>query len=242
MPTRRELKQEARAAMRGNRPSVFLITLVYMIIVLVLQILTYRLMYPGREILAVFRQLAEGRQVLEDTSFGSSALQLALSLMNTAVNFGFMIVCVNISRGISAGFGELFDGFGLFFKVIWLNALISIYVALWSMFFLIPGIIATYRYSMAYYILLDDPELRPGECLRRSSQLMWGNKGKLFLLELSFVGWYLLSVIPGVMLFVMPYEAVSRACFYNALRGRCAGEDTGPDGARGPYGQGEPRE
>ena len=223
MPTRRELKQNAKTAMRGHKPSVYLIALVYFIILLVLEGLTYRLMYPGRDFMEVFMQIAEGQEILEDTSFGSSLFQFAIGLMTTTLQAGFAIVCLNISRGVAAGFGELFDGFAIFFKVIWLNIVMSIYIALWTMLFIIPGIIATYRYSMAIFILLDDPELSVGECLRRSSELMAGHKWEYFVLELSFIGWNMLTVIPFVNLFVMSYTSITYANFYNALIGYVPG-------------------
>ncbi|MBR5730863.1 MAG: DUF975 family protein, partial [Firmicutes bacterium] len=72
-----------------------------------------------------------------------------------------------------------------------------ILIFLWSMLFVIPGILAALRYSQAFYVLADDPEARPMDCIRRSKELMYGNKGKFVLLLLSFLPWIILASIPA---------------------------------------------
>jgi uncharacterized membrane protein len=118
-----------------------------------------------------------------------------------------------------AGFGELFDGFGMFFKFLWLNILIGIFTFLWSLLFVIPGIVASYRYRMAIYIMIDNPEFSAMECIRRSKAMMAGRKWELFVLDLSFIGWGLLTAIPFVSLYVSPYIEITVANYYNALSG-----------------------
>ena len=72
-----------------------------------------------------------------------------------------------------------------------------IFVCLWSMLLVVPGIIAAIRYSQAFYVLADDPDARPMECIRRSKELMNGNKGKFTLLTLSFLPWLILAALPA---------------------------------------------
>ena len=219
MPTRAELKSNAKVAMRGRKPSVYLIALVYFLIVYVLDILDYKLMYPGLSITEITYNLLEGTVMLQSSSFTSWVLQLAITIMNTMLSVGFTMVCLNISRGLAAGFGELFDAFGMFFKFLWLNILMGIYIGLWSCLFVIPGIVAAYRYRMAVYIMIDNPEFSASECIRRSKEMMRGHKGELFVLDLSFIGWSLLTVIPFVSLYVTPYITTTEAFYYNALSG-----------------------
>lgn len=76
----------------------------------------------------------------------------------------------------------------------------NVFAFLWSMLFFIPGVIAYFRYSMAFYILADNPELSAMECLRRSKIMMRGNKGYLFGLNLSFIGWALLAILAVVLM------------------------------------------
>jgi uncharacterized membrane protein len=102
-----------------------------------------------------------------------------------------------------------------------LGVQISVYTFLWSLLFVIPGLVKSYAYSMAGYIKNDNPDLTPGACIAESQDLMRGNKMKLFLLDLSFIGWYLLgSLCFGIgTLFVLPYHQMARTVFYETLVG-----------------------
>ena len=104
---------------------------------------------------------------------------------------------------------SLFDGFTFAGKVIALYIVEGFFVALWSMLFVIPGIIAVYRYSFAIWNLCQNPELGVMEALNRSKRQTIGYKGQLFGLHLSFIGWYLIvfvivGVYEGVILALMP--------------------------------------
>ena len=100
-----------------------------------------------------------------------------------------------------------------------LGLLLTIFVALWSLLFVIPGIIMAYAYSMAAYIKVDHPEYSPIQAIKASTELMRGHKWQLFVLDLSFIGWLLLSFVTFGLasLWVAPYVAASRAEFYQEL-------------------------
>ena len=85
---------------------------------------------------------------------------------------------------------------GIYAKAILLKLLTMLFVSLWSMLFVIPGIIATYRYAMAEYLLYKYPQLTPMQAIAMSKQRMMGHKMNLFVLELSFIGWSLLCSLP----------------------------------------------
>jgi len=113
---------------------------------------------------------------------------------------------------------DLLVGFsGDFLQVILLGFLNALFVTLWTMLLIVPGFIKAYAYSMAYYIKNDMPELSAMECLKKSELLMKGHKGELFLLDLSFMGWYILGALcAGVGSFwVAAYHAAARAHFYD---------------------------
>ena len=99
--------------------------------------------------------------------------------------------------------------------------LVSLYTFLWSLLFIIPGIVKSYSYAMTPYILLDRPELSPTEALKESEKMMNGHKMDLFILDLSFIGWIFLSVLTcGVLiLYVEPYMAATKSAFYLELKG-----------------------
>jgi uncharacterized membrane protein len=102
-----------------------------------------------------------------------------------------------------------------------LGLLITIFTALWMLLFVIPGIVKAYSYSMAYYIKIDRPELTPTQAISESRILMHGHKMRLFLLDLSFIGWIIVgSLCFGIgLLWVNAYIQASRAEFYRDLIG-----------------------
>lgn len=121
---------------------------------------------------------------------------------------------------------NMFDGFKNFGSGFLLQLLMSLFIFLWTLLFIIPGIIAIYRYSMAFYILSDNPEIGAMAALDRSKEMMKGFKWKLFCMYLSFIGWALLCVLTaGIgLLWLIPYINTSIANFYENLK-----ESTKPD-------------
>ena len=97
--------------------------------------------------------------------------------------------------------------------------LITLYTFLWSLLFIIPGIVKSYAYAMTQYILADHPEYTATEAIEKSQELMKGNKFRLFCLELSFIGWIILSGIAfGIpLIWVIPYMEMTKAEFYQNL-------------------------
>ena len=152
----------------------------------------------------------------------ATAINAALQIITAVVNFGFIIFLMNIVRNTAPCLGNLLDGFGMFFKVVWLNILMYIFITLWTMLLIIPGFIAAYRYRMAIYILLDNPKMSAMACLRESSRMMKGHKAEMFVFDLSFFGWYFLSAIPYlgylVQVWTIPYINLCYAVYYEALK------------------------
>ena len=123
--------------------------------------------------------------------------------------------------------GDMFRGFQDDFGGTFLIGFLSqLFVALWSLLFLIPGIVKSYAYSMAYYVKLDHPDYGWKACIDESRRLMNGHKWEKFVLDLSFLGWILVGALClGVgTLWVMPYMAATEAQFYEYVRS-CAAED-----------------
>lgn len=95
-----------------------------------------------------------------------------------------------------------------------------VYIFLWTLLLIIPGIIKSYSYALTVYISEDNPELTPEECINKSMEMMNGNKWKLFLLDLSFIGWLFLSILTlGIaLLWFRPYLETARIYFYEDLK------------------------
>jgi len=118
-------------------------------------------------------------------------------------------------------FMDMFSGFTTnLVNNILISIITGIFTFLWSLLFVIPGIVKTYSYSMAYYISMDNPQKNWNECITESRKMMNGYKLKLFMLDLSFIGWYFLgALIFGIgTLWVVPYHASARANFYEDLK------------------------
>ena len=136
--------------------------------------------------------------------------------------YGFALINISLVRGKGrVELEDLFKGFSEYLTDnILLGLLTYLFIFLWSLLFVIPGIVKTYSYAMVYYIKLDEPALSAKECIDKSRAMMDGYKMKLFLLDLSFIGWYLVGTMAcgfGV-LFVFPYHITARANFYESLK------------------------
>ena len=97
--------------------------------------------------------------------------------------------------------------------------LMNIYIFLWALLLIVPGIVKSYSYAMAPYLMHDHPEMTASQAIDESMRLMEGNKMRLFMLDLSFIGWWLLCLITfGLLLFIVcPYQMTARAEFYREL-------------------------
>lgn len=112
---------------------------------------------------------------------------------------GFTIYCMGIRQRDEMGYGTLFDGFSFTGKVITLNCTVNLLILLWSMLFVFPGFIAYYRYRFAYYNLYENPGLNILEALEMSKRQTKGMKLELFKLDMSYLGWALLSILPALV-------------------------------------------
>lgn len=113
-------------------------------------------------------------------------------LVTGAFSYGICFYAIKLRRGEDVSSTMVFNGFSIFTKTLGLSLFTTIFILLWSLLLIIPGIIAALRYSMSYYVLIDHPEYSIRECVNESKRIMRGNLGKLFLLNLSFIGWTLL--------------------------------------------------
>jgi uncharacterized membrane protein len=110
-----------------------------------------------------------------------------------ALMLGVTTIYLRYRRRQEAPTELLFSGFSNYGRAFLLFLLMAVFIFLWSLLLVIPGLIAFYRYRLAFYILADNPNISPPEALRLSKELMAGNKWKLFCLDLSFIGWALLA-------------------------------------------------
>jgi uncharacterized membrane protein len=144
---------------------------------------------------------------------------------------GYSIFFLSLSRKQEPRLAQLFEGFYHFANALVAYLLMTLFIVLWTLLFIIPGFVATLSYSQTFFILADDPQLKGSEALRKSKAMMRGNRWKLFCLLWRFFGWFLLGILSmGIgFLWIVPYLAATLAHFYNDLKG-----ETEPSVVPGP--------
>lgn len=174
---RKQLKSEIKSLLANAQVSPKAMTALYMGIVLLLNLVV--------------------DTFTADTGILSTFISILSSLLSMVLSSGFVLYCMAVRRGERAEFLTLFDGFSFVGKIISLNIVMYVLIFLWSMLFVIPGIIASYRYRFALYNLYENPGISVMEALNMSKRQTCGYKSQLLMLDLSYVGWVLLASVPS---------------------------------------------
>lgn len=165
--------------------------------------------------------------ITSSSSFTGILMIILIGPLTAGINSFF----IQVQQGREVSAGTMFvDGFGQNFGrkigAYWWQFL---FVWLWSLLFVIPGIVKTYAYSMQFYILADCPNVTAKDSLKLSMRMMKGNKGKLFVLHLSFIGWLILSAFTFGILYIFyvgPYIQQSVANFYLEVKAQALANGT----------------
>lgn len=151
-------------------------------------------------------------------------LNVLITIVLIPLNIGIAQNVLAWSRGEDVNkWKVLFGGFNsakIFFKQVGVVVLNTILCALWAILLIVPGIIKGLAYSMYPYVLRDEPDLSVWQTLKKSEAIMKGYKGKLFLMYLSFVGWFILGAFTFGILYIWltPYVMTSTVKFYDDVR------------------------
>ena len=136
--------------------------------------------------------------------------------------FGISQIFLSLVRGKkkTIDIGDMFIGGNKMGDLILLGLLKNLFITLWGMLFVIPGVIKSYSYAMAYYIKYDHPEYDWQTCITESRKMMDGHKWRLFCLDFSFIGWIIVGTLCcGIgTLWVKPYQEAAHANFYDDLK------------------------
>ena len=229
MLDRVQLKYEAKAITKNAAVSAYLFTLLYLAIGLVIsgidwlisgapqtQLVSYVEDYMPE--FSMYLELTE--PVLHLPTVVAGFLSIVLSLVSAVLSAGYILYTMSVRRGIVTPYSTMFDGFLFAGKVILLQIVISIFVFLWSLLFVIPGIIAGYRYRFALYNLCENPEMGVMEALNMSKVQTRGHKWELFVLDLSFIGWNLLCGLTlGILsIWITPYIQQTDIGYFEAIK------------------------
>ena len=142
------------------------------------------------------------------------------------ITYGLCTFILNIVRGNKSTVSDVFCGFNgkIFVKSLIIMILTGIAVSIGYMILIVPGIILGLMFSQSFFVLVDNNDISAIDCMKASCDMMKGNKMYLFVLMLSFIGWFILGEITfGIgMLWVCPYYNITLGNFYNTLKGNKA--------------------
>ena len=221
---RMELKTRAKAAMRKAAPNIYLVAFVCLLLTnaptFVTEGPTIRLMLQADSLEEMVYLYENSAVVAGGALLGIATM--AMSIFLNLVTCGWQLYALRASREEATGsLDTLFACFQQFWRFFSATLLMGLFTFLWSLLFVIPGIVAAYSYSQTIYIMLDHPEMSAMEAIAASKQMMRGHKAEYFVLELSFFGWALLSgfTFGLLLIWLEPYMQVTKANFYNAVCG-----------------------
>ncbi len=201
MKSAKEYRAAARASLSNRWGGAVIMTLVFVVIMCVASRLNF---------------------VNKDLHLGTIAV-----LMLLPMSYSFIVAFLdNIRENEEYKVGQIFVGFNDYTRILGTLLLRGVYVFLWMLLLIVPGIIKQYSYAMTEYILRDYPELRYNAAIERSMAMMRGHKFDLFYLHLTFIGWALLCCITlGIgFLWLYPYVYSAQAHFYEERKAEFEGQ------------------
>jgi uncharacterized membrane protein len=140
-------------------------------------------------------------------------------LIDGPMFLGFTVFSLALARKQEADVSQVFSGFNDFLRAFVTYLLMLLFVLLWALLLIVPGVIAALSYSQVFYILAEDKNIKSMDALRKSKAMMEGHKGELFRLGIQFLGWFLLSILTfGVgFLWALPYFQTTMALYYDKI-------------------------
>lgn len=149
-----------------------------------------------------------------------SSIPVVGMILAPGFSISMIIIYINLTYGKKPEVADTFSGVKVLGKAWWLSILTAFFVSLWSMLFYIPGIVKAFAYSMAPYVLAENPNMTARQALNESKTITQGHKGELFVLGLSFIGWGIVVAFTfGIAaIWVLPYMQATYANAYNAIK------------------------
>lgn len=236
MWSRAELKREARNVLKSCYWGALIVTVIASVVDNVDKVTSVVF-----EKMPVIRGKTLAMAALADLNFAELMAIIGVMMLTA---FAGSIITVFVAGPISVGekryflegtqyrfdINNILHGFtcGKYLNVVFTNLLVNIFTALWTLLFIIPGIIKGYAYAMTPYILAENPNIKPMQAINLSCRMTKGHKLDLFVLGFSFIGWYMLGALAfGIgTAFVVPYDRATHAQFYLALRSEALNKGT----------------
>ena len=199
-----EMKLKAKEHLSGNWPVVIITVLIFLA-------LTQLFTNQDRVV-----TLSNGESMVSPSS---AFFNLLSFILTGPLTYGLMVFFRRL-REQTADIKDLFVGFKRFGDTFLLNLVTTVFIVLWSLLLIVPGIIAAFRYTMAYLIMTENPDMTALESITASKMMMEGHKMEFFNFAISFIGWFLLGIATFGLgfLYVIPYYNASKVEFYENLK------------------------
>lgn len=208
MDTNQGYKNRALASLSGRWDKGVIATLIALAII-----------YIGSSALS----MPFGTDIHSPAYWNGQCISTIWTLLCLPLTWALAVYFLRLVKEEDLAYAHLFDGyrgFDEFLRIFLTEFLKGLYTFLWTLLLIVPGIIKSYSYAMTDFILKDDPEMKYDAAIERSMQMMQGHKADLFWLDLSFIGWILLSILTcGIgFLLLIPYMETAHAHFYDDLK------------------------
>lgn len=213
----REIRRMARESLAGRWGSSILATLVAALLGGAIVGTSEPTLNISEDIL--YRLPAEIQAILAAVAGFLGTYSLVIFIIGGVVRQGYAVYLLKQYDQRDPQLSDLFSQFNRFSDGFCLNFLEGLYIVLWSLLLFIPGIVKSYAYAMAPFIMAENPDMTARQALRASCELMDGHKAELFYLDLSFIGWGILNLFTmGIgSLWLIPYQNAAHAAFYRNL-------------------------
>ena len=213
----REIRRMARESLVGRWGSSILATLVAALLGGAIVGTSEPTLNISEDIL--YRLPAEIQAILAAVAGFLGTYSLVIFIIGGVVRQGYAVYLLKQYDQRDPQLSDLFSQFNRFSDGFCLNFLEGLYIVLWSLLLFIPGIVKSYAYAMAPFIMAENPDMTARQALRASCELMDGHKAELFYLDLSFIGWGILNLFTmGIgSLWLIPYQNAAHAAFYRNL-------------------------
>lgn len=241
MLNRIELKQNAKVITKSARVSAYQMTLLYLVIRFALSLADNYVSADNGTWVQIGDMQFQVQSLFHHAAFPTPVVvfvSVLVWLLGCVLAAGYIQYHQGVRRGEEMPIASLFDGFGFVGKIVLLNLVMAVFVALWSMLLIVPGIIAAYRYRFALYNLCENPELGVMDALNMSKQQTRGYKLDLFVLDVTFLGWSFLCVLTAGILsiWITPYIQQTNLGYFEAIKaekgiGRMSGRSPDEDEA-----------
>lgn len=213
----RQLKEESLELLRDNWLNALIVCFIVWFLANSADVL------QSRTVEEIYRN---GQVIHKTVEQKSSLLGMVNFFLAGPALYGLASFFMKLKREGQAEVTDIFLGLNKFGRNFLTSLLITIFVALWTLLLIIPGIIASYSYSMTWFVLNDNPHFTARQAISRSKELMRGRKMDLFSLQVSFIAWGLLAYLGAIFtmgLSVMPLNAYytgAKLAFYEELIAR----------------------